>query len=504
MTPLSDRIAQSSISLYETLPKHGKPNVRDNGVPEWTILSVISLVVRQPPTFDSDHSDVIVPVSLGTGVKVLPHHRLPPLGDAVHDCHGEIIARRGFIRWLIFQAALLDQKENGRIGEGSHALYVERGENGKLKLKDGVDVWLYVSALPCGDASTLYTAMHQPPEEASQWTEPPPIPHDSPAPSPTPLFVSSHPLRGRNTYATMSTLRTKPGRPDSPPTTSMSCSDKIATWVCVGLQGGLLADLYEKVKLEGLVIGGVEQPPGWVDAKDVWEDKIEAEAARALYWRLETIRSMLPKEYPLHKPQLHFTSTPFSHSKPSISSTYPTSPEPQPSPLSLSFLPWLFVPDSKPGRPPKQSEREIISNGTRLGFLWKAPGTTLVRSKGRSRLCKIEILLAYEGLLDTRQLKDKKTYWDYKHRPLSAYQTAKGLLRGIPKKAPGTGVWQQLGHVWSTFAPKGTIEDKQAPPFKGWLSACTKLVAGSFYYRIIDNYEDVIMLTINTTVWVLN
>lgn len=81
----------------------------------------------------------------------------------------------------------------------------------------------------------------------------------------------------------------------------MSCSDKIATWVCVGLQGGLLADLYEKVKLEGLVIGDVEQPPGWVDAKDVWEDKIEAEAARALYGRLETIRCtlflQLPRQY---------------------------------------------------------------------------------------------------------------------------------------------------------------------------------------------------------------
>lgn len=148
MTPLSDRIAQSSISLYETLPKHGKPSVRDNGVPEWTILSVISLVVRQPSTFDSDHSDVVIPVSLGTGVKVLPHQRLPPLGDAVHDCHGEVVARRGFVRWLIFQAALLDQKENGEIGQGPRALYVERGENGKLKLKDGVDVWLYVSALP--------------------------------------------------------------------------------------------------------------------------------------------------------------------------------------------------------------------------------------------------------------------------------------------------------------------------------------------------------------------
>lgn len=73
----------------------------------------------------------------------------------------------------------------------------------------------------------------------------------------------------------------------------MSCSDKIAIWVCVGLQGGLLADLYEKVKLEGLVIGGVEQPPEWTDRKNVWEDKIKAEAARALYGRLESIKCTL-------------------------------------------------------------------------------------------------------------------------------------------------------------------------------------------------------------------
>lgn len=69
----------------------------------------------------------------------------------------------------------------------------------------------------------------------------------------------------------------------------------------MGLQGGILADLYEKVKLEGLVIGDVEQPPGWVDAKNVWEDKIEAEAARALYGRLEsiwcTLFLQLPRQY---------------------------------------------------------------------------------------------------------------------------------------------------------------------------------------------------------------
>lgn len=84
-------------------------------------------------------------------------------------------------------------------------------------------------------------------------------------------------------------------------------------------------------------------------------------------------------------------------------------------------------------------------------------------------MCKIETLLAYEALPNKRQSENPKTYWDYKHRPMSAYQTAKGLLRGIPKKVPGTGVWQQLGDVWSTCAPEEMTEDQQAPPFKGWL-----------------------------------
>lgn len=67
------------------------------------------------------------------------------------------------------------------------------------------------------------------------------------------------------------------------------------------MQGGLLADLYEKVKLEGLVIGGVERPPGCIDDKNVWEDKMKAEADRALYGRLESIKCtlflQLPRQY---------------------------------------------------------------------------------------------------------------------------------------------------------------------------------------------------------------
>lgn len=77
----------------------------------------------------------------------------------------------------------------------------------------------------------------------------------------------SHPTpvvhRGRVNYAARSTLRTKPGRLDSPPTTSHSCSDKLASWALTGLQGSLLAALgMGRVPLTMLVIGGgVDQDP---------------------------------------------------------------------------------------------------------------------------------------------------------------------------------------------------------------------------------------------------
>ena len=48
-------------------------------------------------------------------------------------------------------------------------------------------------------------------------------------------------------------LRTKPGRGD--PTLSMSCSDKIAKWLVLGLQGALLSVfLKEPIYLDAIVV----------------------------------------------------------------------------------------------------------------------------------------------------------------------------------------------------------------------------------------------------------
>ncbi len=54
-------------------------------------------------------------------------------------------------------------------------------------------------------------------------------------------------------YHTPGALRTKPGRGD--PTISMSCSDKIAKWLVLGLQGSLLANFFtEPIYLDGIII----------------------------------------------------------------------------------------------------------------------------------------------------------------------------------------------------------------------------------------------------------
>lgn len=144
---LADTIAQASINLYDTLRPHGKPAKRPNGVEEWTVLATICLVL--PDSF------TVTPVSLGTGVKVLPANRLPPLGDAVHDCHAEVLARRGFVRWLLEEASKV-VKSDAAENESRAAVWFDELE-GKFRFKQGVEVWLYVSTLPvsCSDIAPL-------------------------------------------------------------------------------------------------------------------------------------------------------------------------------------------------------------------------------------------------------------------------------------------------------------------------------------------------------------
>lgn len=58
--------------------------------------------------------------------------------------------------------------------------------------------------------------------------------------------------KGTN-YHSVGALRTKPGRGD--PTISMSCTDKIAKWLVLGIQGSLLSNILDKpIYLNAIVL----------------------------------------------------------------------------------------------------------------------------------------------------------------------------------------------------------------------------------------------------------
>jgi tRNA-specific adenosine deaminase 1 len=149
--PLADLITSTSIELFDQLPRHGKPTIRANGRHEWTILATISLVIHTYvellPGIELIESTRVLPVSLGTGVKVLPATKLPPVGDTIHDSHAEILARRGLVRWLI--------EESSRVARGVENEDVIEWFNGRFRLKEGVQTWLYISALPVSDLHQL-------------------------------------------------------------------------------------------------------------------------------------------------------------------------------------------------------------------------------------------------------------------------------------------------------------------------------------------------------------
>ncbi|KAM4729122.1 double-stranded RNA-specific editase B2-like [Anableps anableps] len=180
-------------------------------------------------------------VSLATGTKCLDSDRLNEDGWTLRDCHAEVLSRRALVHFFYTQLELLLCKR--AEGEDQSIFVPDKVSTHRFRLREGVRFHMYVSLSPCGDARLN-------------------CPYETTSAYPSRRFRCQLRVKvngGEGTLPVISQGTNQKwasvslGQPVC--MTSMSCTDKIAKWSVVGLQGALLSHLVEPIYLHSLTVG---------------------------------------------------------------------------------------------------------------------------------------------------------------------------------------------------------------------------------------------------------
>lgn len=123
-------------SAYQNLVKNEQPNLS-----RYKVLA--GIVMTRGPTADG-----ATVICVTTGSKCISGGHLSMEGEALNDCHAEVLARRGLVSYLYDQLSFHEINAADSIFEPSS----DPAGQHKLKLKSTVLFHLYVSSAPCGDA----------------------------------------------------------------------------------------------------------------------------------------------------------------------------------------------------------------------------------------------------------------------------------------------------------------------------------------------------------------